>query len=92
MPSPLSLLRTTAAEEEVIILLIICRCAIPVEHGSCCALESNDDGRVILVCPDMAPEPITLPAKVIAPVERTANINPISLFLILNIGVCGHVR
>lgn len=74
MPSPLPLLCAATTEEQVIVNFVIGCCTVTVEHGGGRSLETNDNGGVIVVSPDVSAQAVTLPAKIRTAVEGVTNI------------------
>lgn len=74
VPRPLSLLSAAATEEQVIINLVVGCCAVSVKDSGRRSLETDDDGGIGLVGPDMATQAIRLPAKIETSVIRGPNV------------------
>jgi hypothetical protein len=54
MPCPRSLLGTAAAKEEVVVQLVVGRGTITIEYGWRSSLETDDDGIILLIGPDVS--------------------------------------
>ena len=91
-PGPLALLAAATAEEEVIVDLIVRRSPRAVPDGRRRALDADDDGRVVLVGEDVAPEAVVLPAKVVLALPLGPDVVPAAPALGVDVGVGRHER
>jgi hypothetical protein len=91
VPCPWPLLSAATAEEQIVIEFVIRGRSIAVKYGGGCALQPDDNCRVVLISPNMPSQTVSLPAKVVSPIKRPADIVPVTLAFLLHVCVGCHV-
>lgn len=91
-PHELAALATAAAEEQIVVDLVVGRGFRSVEHGRRCALQPDDNRRVLGIREDVPSQAIRLPPKVFRVVEATAYVLPLSSVRLQYVSIRRHTR
>jgi hypothetical protein len=90
LPAIVSALGAATRAEQVVVEFVVAGGFRTVEDGHRSALQTNDDGLVLLVREDVTAQAVLLPAKVFGIVESTANLLPLSCTKVVRVCIVGH--
>jgi hypothetical protein len=77
-PQVLAALTAAATEEEVVVDLVVGGRLGAVEHGGRCALQADDNRRVLRVGEDVPSQSVRLPPKVFCVIEASTHVFPLA--------------